>query len=226
MHKYVIVLVIFAFFLAGSAYAADPSGTITKIIGDPQIKRIAKADWSKATRGDFIYDGDQIKTGDNSRIEVVFLDGTALRLNRNSFFQAVATKRVEKGYSNTAKIESGEMWFYRQKIPGNFIIESPISVATIKGTEGDMQVASNGDTTLIIFDGRVEFGSDLGKIMVTDMQKAIASRIAAPKVETIETEQLPTWQKSLEDEKISKEVIIYYREADKEGQLKLTYKKQ
>lgn len=205
--------------------AQEPAGTITKIIGEPKLRHAA-ADWKVAAKGKMVYDGDQLQTGANSKVEVVFVDGTALRLNRNSLFTVTQTAKLKDGYATDTRLDNGQLWFNRPKGPGQLKLETPVAVAAVKGTQGDLQVGISGDTTLIVLDGQVEFSSALVTVLVNEMQRAIATQKTPPLVEAIKKENLPTWQKELAIEPDSKRVIIDYRDEGQTGQIILNYKKK
>ena len=216
-----IMLLIFCFV----ANALEPAGTITKIIGEPKLKSTT-GDWKTATKGKMVYDGDQLQTGANSKIEIVFVDGTALRLNRNSNFTITQTAKLKAGYATKTRLDNGQLWFNRPKGPGQLNLETPVAVAAVKGTQGDLQVGNNGDTTLIVLDGQVEFSSALVAVLVNELQRAIATQKTPPVVDSIKKENLPTWQKELAIEPASKKVTIDYRDGGQTGQIILNYKKK
>ena len=78
---------------------------------------------------------------------------------------------------------------------GKFQIETPTAIASVKGTELDVNFDFNEEiTTLTVVDGLVEFGNELGTITAGEMEAAQATEDQAVEVYEIEESDLPTWQ--------------------------------
>jgi len=91
-------------------------------------------------------DGDHIQTGDDGFGALVYLDDKSMiKIKENTNFDVLGTKNQGQ-ISKRIKINNGTVKASIQKGEmGGFIIETPTSVATVKGTEFWMVTSSEGD---------------------------------------------------------------------------------
>ena len=66
------------------------------------------------------------------------------------------------------------------KTGSSFRIETPTSVASVKGTEFSLLVEEDGTTHLTVIEGTVEFMNEMGKILVEEMTTSIAALDVPP----------------------------------------------
>lgn len=126
-----------------------------KVIRDVSRKTEA-IDWTTAKKGDLLYSGDQVKTGDRSIAIVKFMDNSMLRVREKSELKIYGEQKEGK-FSKTVQVSRGEFTFDIQKQENEqFTFSSPTSVAAIRGTEGTMNTSESGDFITII-DGLVNF---------------------------------------------------------------------
>lgn len=120
-----------------------------KIILDVSRKS-AGVDWTKAKKGDILYSGDEIRTGDRSIALVKFKDNSMLRVREKSELKFYGEQK-EGVFSKTVHISRGEFSFDIQKQENErFTFSSPTSVAAIRGTQGDMHHLDNGDAVTVL----------------------------------------------------------------------------
>ncbi|MFI5252914.1 MAG: FecR domain-containing protein [Bacteroidota bacterium] len=153
--KHKIILFILCPLIAGvvSGFIPPPDNTIAlavKVIHDVS-KKAANLDWATAKKGDFLYSGDQIRTGERSIAIVKFKDNSMLRVRESSELKLFG--EVKEGvFSKTVNISHGEFSFDIQKQKENekFTFSSPTSVAAIRGTKGVMDHSSDGDQVVVL----------------------------------------------------------------------------
>jgi len=120
-----------------------------KVILDVSRKTTG-VDWAKAKKGDILYSGDEIRTGERSIALVKFKDNSMLRVREKSELKFYGEQK-EGVFSKTVHISRGEFSFDIQKQENErFTFSSPTSVAAIRGTQGDMHHLDNGDAVTVL----------------------------------------------------------------------------
>jgi hypothetical protein len=104
--------------------------------------------------------GDQIRTGPSARATLIFFDGSITTLENDT---EVAVVQLDVMRNNTDKViilrqRLGETRSYVQ-VPANqvshFVIKTPVAVTSAQGTEFALDVEDNGDTHLVVVEGKV-----------------------------------------------------------------------
>ncbi|MDI6765931.1 MAG: FecR family protein [Bacteroidota bacterium] len=138
-----------------SGYTSDnPSlAVMTKVIQDVK-KKMEAADWTKADKGDMLYNGNQVRTAKKSLAILKFKDNSIVRLREES--ELTIHGEGQRGtMTKQAHLYKGSLGFDVQK-QGNekFRLSSPTSVASIRGTKGKWS-SGNGYDTLVVTEGLV-----------------------------------------------------------------------
>ena len=107
--------------------------------------------------GDKLFNGDELETKNESYAAVKFVDqSSVIKLFPNSTLNINTIK--EKGKTDKKSIlKIGELWAKVEKGTGKFEIETPTTVASVKGTNFLMNVNNEGLTNLYSFQGEVIF---------------------------------------------------------------------
>lgn len=98
-----------------------------------------------------------------------------------------------KDLKTNLEMSKGQAWsnVADQGAGGEFTITTPTAVASVKGTEFDLEYdIEKGETTLIVFAGEVEFAGELGKILAG----AMTSSKDGGAVQKLTPDDLPSWQ--------------------------------
>ena len=149
------ILAVIACFVVNYATGGENSVALAiKVVQDVSHKT-ATVDWSKAKKGDVLYSGDQVRTGERSIAIVKFKDNSMLRVRENSELKLFGEDKDGK-FSKTVHVDRGEFSFDIEKQQQNeqFTFTSPTSVASIRGTQGFMQ-SNQGEDFLTVIDGLV-----------------------------------------------------------------------
>lgn len=94
-----------------------------------------------------LYPGDLLETLRESKAELVYADGTKMRIKPLTLLELQAT---------SIKVFKGKTWFNFVKRGSEFLIETPSLVAGIRGTTFDIGVSSHGKSVLSVMEGAVE----------------------------------------------------------------------
>ena len=119
-------------FLMNQIQAAEEVAKVAKARGQVQIKHQADVDFSSLKAGQSVFDGDVIKVGGVGFCIIVFLDDKSiLKIRESTQFQFMETANTR-----TINIDFGKVLADVKKDKRkDFRIETPVSVAAVKGTQ-------------------------------------------------------------------------------------------
>ena len=139
----------------------------TKAKGDVTFRSWDSRDFNNLKPAAVLNDGDHIQTGSDGFGALVYLDDkSTIKVKENTDFDVIGT-RGEQGISKKIKINTGTIKakIYKGKASG-FIIETPTSIATVKGTEFWLVASSEGDQVFGL-EGFVELTNSISGDIVT-----------------------------------------------------------
>jgi len=150
-----ILTSVLSLFLLTSSGFGDVVARLIKVEGDVNYKRFGSQTFDeKATLGSAIFNGDEIQVGEVGFAAVMYVDDkTILKIRENSksgFMDTQNTRTVDIKYGtilNNVKTEG------RTK---GFRVQTPISVASVKGTQFAAIVSQNGIDSFIGKEGLFE----------------------------------------------------------------------
>lgn len=139
----------------------------TKAKGDVTFRSWDSEDFNDLKPAEVLNDGDHIQTGSDGFGALVYLDDkSTIKVKENTDFDVIGT-RGKEGISKRIKINTGTIKAKIQKgKAGGFIIETPTSVATVKGTEFWLVAAPDGDRVFGL-EGTVELTNTVSGDVVT-----------------------------------------------------------
>ena len=118
-----------------SAANANKIAVATKVKGLVELMPTGKKLFSKLKAGTILADGDKIRTGTSGFVAIIFIDDkSTLKLKGNS--EAVITgERTAASISKKINMDSGTIRATIKKQNSSFVIQTPTSVASVKGTD-------------------------------------------------------------------------------------------
>ena len=148
----IIFFIIFISWIHGNKIAVT-----TKVKGLVEIMPIGKDNFANLKPGTILSDGDKIRTGSSGFTAIIFIDDkSTLKLKENS--EAVITgQRSARSIAKTINMDVGTVRATVNKQNSNFVIQTPTSVASVKGTDfwmitdpvdGDLVIGLEGLVTL------------------------------------------------------------------------------
>ena len=172
----------------------DLIAVTTKAKGDVSFRSWDSKDFNDLKPAKVLNDGDHIQTGSDGFGALVYLDDkSTIKVKENTNFDVIGT-RGKDGISKRLKINSGTI---KAKIKngttGGFIVETPTSIATVKGTEFWLVTSSDGDQVFGL-EGMVELTNTIsGEIVVVGTNQTGTS-LATGDVNVVDTapEDVPT----------------------------------
>ena len=148
----IVFFIIFISWIHGNKIAVT-----TKVKGLVEIMPIGKDNFANLKPGTILSDGDKIRTGSSGFTAIIFIDDkSTLKLKENS--EAVITgQRSARSIAKKINMDVGTVRATVNKQNSNFVIQTPTSVASVKGTDfwmitdpvdGDVVIGLEGLVTL------------------------------------------------------------------------------
>lgn len=166
---------------------SQESHTITLLRGTASIFKVNGDSWTPLEVGKSvdIVINDKIKTGENTRAEMKFPDGSIFKMKSNTI-AALLKAGIQ--------LQVGESWFNIQKQGSTFQVVTPTTVCGVLGTTFSVSVAANGDTETMLYTGTLQIGDKDNNNKLTinggEKLKATAKGLNAPqKLSTYETSE-------------------------------------
>jgi len=152
------------FFAASQVYAAEVLvGNAINAVGDFTVFRTDGIQEQLEGKGSLpLYEGDRVKTGKGSQGLLEFTNGIQVALNEDTEFLILSRWESDKGTTRILRLATGEVWVKTMGGPKPLEIETPVATAAVKSTEFDLKVQPDGQTTLTVVEGEVEFGTAFG----------------------------------------------------------------
>jgi len=151
--KKVIYVTFFLFIFAVSLIAKESVGIALKVKGDVILTH-AEVNIN-AKDGTELENNDVLESKSESFAVVKFIDGSSVvKLFPNSILTISAEKTNGK-LNKKSTIKLGELWAKVTKNTGEFVIETPTTVVSVKGTKFVLAVDENGFTDLFTLEGVV-----------------------------------------------------------------------
>lgn len=159
------------------AAAQDNVAIVQKLLLAQEMVVTHNAQQLRGALGQRLANEDVVVTSNNTRAAIRFTDdGSIVRLNPGSQLQ-VRSDGNRQGAQKTIQLDFGELWakVSPQQRERGFQVQTPSGVAAVKGTEFIVRVDAEGNTTVLTFDGAVDFFNNGGLVTVEKDQKATAN---------------------------------------------------
>ena len=177
-----------------------PVAVLNKVVGEVKIDMVAEPGWQAASLGGKLANGDKLETGSASFGSIMFLDRSMIKVRENTKFTVKSKRTVKRELETDIAIAVGEM-NVKTTTGSKFKIQTPTSVASVKGTEFNLMVEKDGTTHLTVLEGTVEFMNELGLILATEMTTSVSRSGESPSQPTsVPQKAVPSWQKKTKEE--------------------------
>lgn len=154
--KTLVIILIAAFALQAQSAIA----VVRKARGEVMLTRNGKD--LQVKRGMRVYNDDELQTRKRASVSLIFLDDKSLvRVRQNSIFKVKGT-RDGSSIAKNVVMEIGDVFASVAKQKGEFRVETPTSVASVKGTEFSVNY-SNGVARTFVYQGSVEVANKNGQ---------------------------------------------------------------
>ena len=138
----------FTLFILISTLSADKIAVATKVKGLVEIMKVGEKEFLSLKAGSILDDGDKIRTGNSGFVAIIFIDDkSTLKIKENS--EAVITgKKTTKNISKKINLDGGTIRASIIKQNVDFVIQTPTSVASVKGTDFWLISDDSGDQVI------------------------------------------------------------------------------
>ena len=195
----------------------------TKAKGDVTFRSWDSKDYNDLKPAKTLNDGDHIQTGNEGFGALVYLDDkSTIKVKENTDFDVIGT-RGKKGISKRIKINTGTIKAKIQKgKAGGFVIETPTSVATVKGTEFWLVAAPDGDRVFGL-EGTVELTNTVSGDVVMVGSNETGTSLATGEVNVALTvpEEIPA---EIEEQEINEFEIEFEGPDGNQKTMKIRYR--
>lgn len=217
MKKTAIKLVLLCFFVM-TAYHFIPNTSAVALfwIIKNNVEKKHESNWTAARKGEIIYSGDLVKTDEKSFALVKFNDASTLRVGPKTEVEVFGEK-----IPGSAHVNSGVVSFdIKKRERERFEFTTPTSVASIRGTEGVLNVGMDGSDFLTILKGLVVLTNSMSKksVEVRDGETGESKRDGSILVRPSTPDDLKKFE-SLRDQLEIKEHRLEFQYLDREGKL-------
>lgn len=147
---------------ASADTAERPVAKVLKVSGGVTGRPPKSEAYGRLEAGDRVPYGSRIRTDDTGKATLEFADGTKVRVRSKS--EVLVRPRPTKQASSVV-LFFGRVWSKVVKSVGgktSFEVESANAVAGVRGTEFEVGVADDGSTRVIVTEGLVGVGGDVG----------------------------------------------------------------
>ena len=147
---------------------------------------------SPAAEGTMLYDGDMILTKENSLAIIKFSDNGAISKVFSNSTLTINVSQRDQTFMKTLTLDVGQIWSEIVSGKGQYTIQTPTSVAAVKGTTFMTKVdAQTGFTFIEVYKGAVKFSNEFGSIEIPAGNRGFSNGIDSPTLQMIESPKPP-----------------------------------
>jgi hypothetical protein len=195
MNKQMINRLVCVFICCSFVFSANAKvvAAISTLKGLVMVKPVGSRKYIPAYKGQMLKNGEWVKTKEGVFVAIVFLDGSNIKIQQKTEVKISSYRMTAKNLKTNLEMSKGQAWsdVAEQGAGGEFTITTPTAVASVKGTEFDLEYdIEKGETTLIVLAGEVEFAGELGTILAGAME----SSKDGGAVSKLTQDDLPSWQ--------------------------------
>ena len=153
-----------------------PAATVVSVQGAVDAKRAGAADWQPVAMDDKFCSGDTVRTSAGSRADILLGDQSVLRVREQTTLVVEGPK--DEG-SYVLDLLQGAAHFFSRQGARNLEVQTPYTVAGVRGTEFGVEVG-DASTTVRVFEGSVHAANSAGAVTLASGQTAVAEKGRAP----------------------------------------------
>jgi tetratricopeptide (TPR) repeat protein len=171
---------------ASTAQTAVAAGRIVSVQGRAEVERGGAT--HLAIPREPLHIGDVVRTGPTTRVAILLVNETRVKLNENSTLRikAVAPRPVggflpatRRAAQTVLELLGGEGWVGSPGQPEGLTIETPVATATIRGTEFNLAVTAH-EARLTLIEGQVDYRTAQGGVVLSRGEVGIARAGQSP----------------------------------------------
>ena len=166
---------------AGPAAAQGvPVGTAQNALGTLVVVRTDGIEHRLQGRGSLpLFEGDVLRTETASQALIQLRPGMPVALNERTMVKILSRWDKTGGTMRILRVSRGGVWAKAGTGARQLEIETPVAVAAARDAEIDLKVADDGQSSLTVVQGSVEFGTPFGLCTVPAGTTSVGGRGAA-----------------------------------------------
>ncbi len=211
------IKILFITFVTFTVLYGSKIAVATKVKGLVEIMPDGKDSFSDLKPGSILSDGDKLRTGSKGFAAIIFIDDkSTLKLKENS--EAVITgQRSAKSISKKINMDIGTVRATITKQNTDFVIQTPTSVASVKGTDFWLVTDPSDGDLIIGIEGLVGLtNNETGQeIDVSEGMSGISTPDGTLGLEETDSSSIPD-DPSEENEEEGSQIRIYFEGPDGE----------
>ena len=176
-----LVLALSTFTATAAERCEDVVARALSVQGPFEVRYAGQNNWQAAKLNDHFCTGDALRTGQDSRVAIMLLPETVIRLDQLS--SMVFTQPDTAASPSWLELLKGAAHFISRD-PRALQIITPFANAAIEGTEFLVQVDEQ-QTGVTVYEGKVLVGNNSGSVAVTSGKQAIAQAGQAPVAQAV-----------------------------------------
>ena len=158
--------------------AATGQNVIVAISGKAEFSAAGTTNWIPVTLNQTLAVGDRVRTGEKSRATIRLPNLTVFRINEGSTLEI--RKPVQSKDKPSLDLKTGAAYFFGRGKPGEMDLRTPTVTAAIRGTEFNVAVAEDGQTTFTLIEGETDLVSAAETLSLKAGEQALVQPGTAP----------------------------------------------
>lgn len=162
-----VLILLAGLFLAPSAVLAGEAGCVYEYAGTVEIFKSGGDSWRQVSKGLPLSEGDKVKTGEKDWCEILFKDGTFVKLEAGSETLVEELKIAPDSRAYSFNLLRGKTLWMAAKLKAafksKFSVRTPSAVCAVRGTDFSIMVSTAGETTFGLFEGKIALSAPAGQ---------------------------------------------------------------
>lgn len=154
-----LIIAVLSVIVGGPHLVYAQGARLTFLLGQQvEVRGAMQRAWQSAKFNQTVVQGDTIRTGQESRVEITFADGSIVRVSERSRMVIKELTGSGQAQRRGIKVMLGKVWANAAKLlsaQSTLKVESPTTVAAIRGTIYRMNVEEQATTEVRVYDGEV-----------------------------------------------------------------------
>jgi hypothetical protein len=155
-----IPVIVIAAIAAFMWFTLNPSVAAAQLVIDSGTVEVMHAggDWTPASSGMLLSQSDSVRTGENSAASIILFESSIIRLDSSTLVTLQELLQAGGETSVGIKQDLGRTWNTVLKISGidDYEVQTPTTVASIRGTSFDIRVEEDGETDVGVGRGKLK----------------------------------------------------------------------
>lgn len=181
-----IIFILLLLFAVNSVFCQStrPIAAVKNTTGIVKLQKASNGKLGMVKIGTLLFNGDRLFTEKFGMVAILFIDGSLLKVKELSDVTLNTTAIGEGKIDTKVDLPLGEVWTKVTRRESKFEIHTPSSVASVKGTEFAVNVDQSGNSSLMVFQGNVEFRNDMGSVLVKQ-NRTSSAKVGEPPLEPV-----------------------------------------